>query len=68
MTLAVKDMELRDWFAGMALQALLTVPNTWPASGTPRAPNKSIADTAAHKAYQVADAMMAARQKTSGKR
>src|SRR5262249_44496593 len=63
MTFDAKVMDLRDWFAVMALQALLAQPETWPAPGSPRAPSKARARAAAGKAYQLADAMLEERAK-----
>ena len=48
-------MRLRDWFAGQALPRLL-------ASAEPHL-NAGTAEQAAQSAYQIADAMLAARQR-----
>jgi hypothetical protein len=53
---ASKDRDLRDWFAGMALQTLMfKVPS----------PSNDGAASAAKAAYDIADAMMAERAKRS---
>jgi hypothetical protein len=56
-TFTVVDMELtlRDWFAGQALQALITMADI-------EIENEHIAETA----YQIADALLAAREVKHG--
>ena len=51
-----KGMSLRDWFAGMALQGLL-------AGNTGEYSSESYARNSSAHAYQVADAMLAARER-----
>ena len=47
-----KGMELRDWFAGLAMQALIPI----------LAPQKGTRKTLAEAAYMAADAMLAERE------
>jgi hypothetical protein len=49
---AAQDIDLRDWFAGQALAGIMADPN-W--SGTTQ--------TTAKSAYQIADAMLAERDR-----
>ena len=46
-------MSLRDWFAGMALQGYFAAPNT---------PHQCRCDYVADYVYEMADAMLAARE------
>lgn len=52
-----KGMTLRDYFAGQALQGLLSSIGEW-SSGTPNLP---FADRVAEDAYWIADSMLEAR-------
>lgn len=59
-TIAEPGMDLRDWFAGMALQGLLSAEPCLPShTGT----YGNVADNYAHEAYTMADAMMKERIK-----
>lgn len=56
-------LELRDHFAGMAMHALYTSMYEWESTGTPRMPEfKAQIEELAVDAYEMADAMLKARQ------
>ena len=53
-------MSLRDWFAGMAMQAIATSVNRW---GESR-PGVDVHEVIASGAYNIADAMIAEKEET----
>lgn len=57
-TLPQPGMSLRDWFAGQALVAVMDLCKT-----DSRNANETISEMFARKAYLMADAMLAAREK-----
>jgi len=57
------DMDLRDWFAGQALMAILMSPNT-PRAG--ESPLDVHAANVAEEAYAYADAMLVQRGRQGG--
>jgi hypothetical protein len=62
LTTASEGMELRDWFAGMALQGIL--PDAFQEAPL-NYPEGKLADTWSAIAYEIADAMMKARKEVS---
>ena len=56
----VKDMDLRDWFAGQALSALIIQSTSLSLGGDPMRKKGSLF---AERAYEFADAMMDERKK-----
>ena len=61
-TIRVRDMDLRDWFAGQALQMSGAFATVQIIAGNGARLN--VADLA-NKAFEIADAMLAAREKQS---
>ena len=58
--MAVKHMELRDWFAGQVLAGCVSHPDTKCGRSDPTAFHRALAEGC----YRIADAMMAARNAT----
>ncbi len=60
-------MSLRDWFAGMAMQGILSAANNEETCGailkTAQASNRSLREHIANNSYGIADAMLVERQK-----
>ncbi len=54
----VEGMSLRDWFAGQAISAIINR-----CSADPRPQHEALTDYFARKAYDIADAMLIARQR-----
>ena len=61
--LSMRDpgMTLRDWFAGQALASTMRL-----VTSHESAPGEGMAQTFARRAYEMADAMLAAREKSDG--
>ena len=59
-----QEMDLRDWFAGRALEGLLAGPNAPKKSRTES--SDQYAQRVAEEAYAFADAMMRAQSKQNG--
>ena len=60
---AFRGMTLRDWFAG---QALVGLDNEDRSAIVSVAPERDVAETMAHMAYRIADAMLAERERERG--
>ena len=60
-TIDTPGMTLRDWFAGQALASTMRLVTSYES-----APGEGMAQTFARRAYEMADAMLAAREKSDG--
>lgn len=62
---SVQGMSLRDWFAGLSVQAMLASPELMSVVTSGSILDGTAAERMARRAYQVADAMLAARKASS---
>jgi hypothetical protein len=61
-SIETKERNLRDWFAGMALQGTLAAPHTAAIMAAFHKDGKNAASEVAGMSYEIADAMLAARK------